>query len=99
MGIYCKKCKKHKVPLMAALASLTSEGARCESCGEIYIISGVSKLLYLTIESAVILLSVYISFYLLTAVPLNVGIAFVFFARLFLLPHVASSSTNKQFKN
>lgn len=97
MGAYCRKCKKYKIPLMTVLVNLTSEGVWCESCGTIYTVSGFSKLFYLTIDSAVILLSVYVSFYLLTAIPLVVGIALVFFARLLLLPNVASSSTNKRF--
>lgn len=95
MGAYCRKCKKYKIPLMAALANLTGDGARCANCGASYAIAGVSKLLYMTLEGAVILLSVYVSFYLLTAIPLVVGIVLMFFARLFFLPLVAKSADKK----
>ena len=40
---------KYKIPLMAVLANLTGEGARCENCGTSYVVAGFSKLFYLTL--------------------------------------------------
>jgi hypothetical protein len=96
MGAYCRKCKKCTIPVMAALANLTGDGVRCDNCGTHYSIAGVFKLLYLTLEGAAILLSVYISFYFLTAIPLVVGIVLMFLARLLFLPLVAKSTIKKR---
>lgn len=98
MGAYCRKCKKYKIPLMAVLANLMGEGARCESCGISYSISGVFKLFIMTMEGAVILLSVYISFYFLTAIPLAVCVALVFVVRILFLPFIAKSTNTKFMK-
>ena len=97
MGAYCRKCKKYKIPLMAVLANLTGEGARCENCGTSYVVAGFSKLFYLTLEGAAVLLSVYISFYFLTAIPLAACILLVFLVRLFFAPFIAKSTPKKLF--
>ena len=96
MGAYCSKCKKYKIPLMAVLANLTGEGARCESCGTNYVIVGFSKLFYLTLEGAAILVSVYVSFYFLTAIPLAVCIFLMFLARLFFAPFIARPRSKRK---
>ena len=98
MGIYCRKCNKYKIPLMAVLANLTGDGARCGNCGANYSISGVLKLFYMTFEGAAVLLSVYVSFYFLTAIPLAVCIMLVFFARLFFLPFIAKVTVGNHSK-
>lgn len=97
MGIYCRKCNKYKIPLMDVLANLTGDGASCGSCGASYAISGILKLFYMTLEGAAVLLSVYVSFYFLTAIPLAACITLVFFARLFFLPFIAKITDAKSF--
>ncbi|WP_152455965.1 hypothetical protein [Microbulbifer sp. THAF38] len=82
---------------MAALAGLTGDGARCLSCGTNYLIAGFSKLLYLTLEGAAVLLSVYVSFYFLTVVPLAVCIVLVLLIRLFFAPLIAKPTPKKFF--
>ena len=60
-------------------------------------VAGFSKLFYLTLEGAAVLLSVYISFYFLTAIPLAACILLVFLVRLFFAPFIAKSTPKKLF--
>ena len=91
MGVYCRACQKYKIPYIHVLAHTLDEGVRCEHCGVVYTIARAVKLFYMTLEGIVILLSIYVSFYFLSAMPACIGVASMFLARLYFLPRLANS--------
>ena len=89
MGLICKNCSKHGIPILAAVAYSTDGSMRCASCGRVSAVPKPLRTVFSVLEGTSVLVGAIYSIFLVTIWPLLVSIVIAAIIRVVIAPRFA----------
>lgn len=89
MGLICKNCSRHGIPVLQAVAYSTDGSMRCVSCGKVSAVPKPLRTFFSVLEGTSVLVGAIYSIFLVTIWPLLVSIVIAAIIRVVIAPRFA----------